>query len=124
MANYSNLVDLGMSKESCVILLHEFRAHDRALIGMQCVRLNAKTENVRGSAAIVTATLEEIRIWYAWLTRQIWLVPFSDCVGFDIGLWKESTSDNLAKISGIWQSDIYIYSTVKTTLVIWEKRHG
>ena len=86
MANYSNLVDLGMSKESCVILLHEFRAHDRALIGMQCVRLNVQTENVRGSAAIVTATLEDIRIWYAWLTRQIWLVLFADCVGSTIGL--------------------------------------
>ena len=50
------------TKDSSGMLpLLEFRAHARALISMQCVNLN--DDNVIGSAAIITATLDEIRIW-------------------------------------------------------------
>ena len=61
MPSYDTLVAQGLPKSSCVITLRKFRAHSRALIAMRSVRLN--NDKILGSAAIVTATLDELRIW-------------------------------------------------------------
>ncbi len=64
LASHESLLETGASSSSTSTTLPhvtEFRAHARALIAMQCVELN--DEQVLGSAAIITATLDEIRIW-------------------------------------------------------------
>jgi len=64
LASHESLLETGASSSgTSTTLPHvtEFRAHARALIAMQCVELN--DEQVLGSAAIITATLDEIRIW-------------------------------------------------------------
>ena len=63
LASHESLLETGASSSGTSNTLQtitEFRAHGRALIAMQCVELN--DEQVLGSAAIVTATLDEIRI--------------------------------------------------------------
>ena len=64
LASHESLLETGASSSGTSNTLQtitEFRAHGRALLAMQCVELN--DEQVLGSAAIVTATLDEIRIW-------------------------------------------------------------
>lgn len=64
LASHECLFEPGTSSSntsSTLTHITEFRAHGRALIALQCVELN--DEQVLGSAAIITATLDEIRIW-------------------------------------------------------------